>query len=147
MSEKKRTDTLSNGVKLGGELFIVPGTSLILEGKFKSGILHAGAGVLGVALLGLPAGLAVAANSFSLSLTGRGLIDNLTSPKKDPRDTSLTQKVKQDALNGLSLEEIKEDILEDVEDIYLETTATCANDLDAATPTGAISPDVNKTPN
>src|SRR5213075_382483 len=59
---------LVNGVKVLGEVAVVPGASLIVDGQVKSGIFHAAGGLLGLAILGPVLGpltwLAVGADSY-----------------------------------------------------------------------------------
>lgn len=123
MAAKKKA-ILTHSLKLVGETMVLPGSSLLIDGKVKKGALHAGVGLLAGALLGGPAILLVAANSFSLSLTGKSLPSNLNLfESKDQRAINLKERVKKDSAAGLTLEEIREDILEDVEDLYLEAKA------------------------
>jgi hypothetical protein len=66
--------TLNNGVKLLGEVFITPGTSLILEGQVGAGLLHTALGVAATAFLGPIGPLArilIAANSYTQSISDR----------------------------------------------------------------------------
>ncbi len=126
MSEKK-DDLLTNGLKLAGEVFLLPGASLLADGKVKSGLLHAGAGIAARAVLGGPFFLVAAANSFSMSLTGENLISHLRGTK-DPRNTKLEDRVKQDAAEGMELHEIQESVSEDVEDLYLEAQSVSNDD-------------------
>ncbi len=123
MSDKKKNITMK-GLKLLGETLLLPGSSLLIDGKVKKGALHAGAGILAGALFGGPAVILVAANSLSLSLTGKSLPSKLNLlESKDPRTIDLEERVNKDSDAGLSLEEIREDVLEDVEDLYHEATA------------------------
>lgn len=69
---------VENGVKLVGESFL-PGTSLMMDGNIKGGLAHAALGLLAKAALGPVAWFAVAADSYSRSVTGKGLIDHLSS--------------------------------------------------------------------
>jgi hypothetical protein len=69
---------VENGVKLVGERFL-PGTSLMVDGDIKGGLTHAALGVVALAALGPLGWFAVAANSYSKSVTGKGLIDHLSS--------------------------------------------------------------------
>jgi hypothetical protein len=69
---------VENGVKLVGERFL-PGTSLMVDGDIKGGLAHAALGVVALATLGPLGWFAVAANSYSKSVTGKGLIDHLSS--------------------------------------------------------------------
>jgi hypothetical protein len=64
---------LSRGAKLAGET-VLPGASLLLDGQVVSGGLHLVTGLLAKAVLG-PLGLIlVAADSYSRSVTGKGLV-------------------------------------------------------------------------
>jgi hypothetical protein len=69
---------VENGVKLVGET-LLPGTSLMIDGNIKDGLAHAALGLLARAALGPVAWFAIAADSYSRSVTGKGLIDNLSS--------------------------------------------------------------------
>jgi Family of unknown function (DUF6072) len=64
---------LENVVKLIGEVAILPGTSEFLEGHIASGTAHAALGFAAKALLGVPGALLVAADSYSSSVTGKYL--------------------------------------------------------------------------
>ena len=70
---------VSNGVKLLGEAFITPGSSLILDGRVGAGLVHGAIGLGATALLGPVAGplvrLFVMANSYSKSVTERNLLE------------------------------------------------------------------------
>jgi hypothetical protein len=62
-----------NGVKIAGEALVVPGASLLLDGNVKAGATHIVGAVVARALLG-PLGWAyVAADSFSVSVSGKHL--------------------------------------------------------------------------
>ena len=69
---------VENGVKLGGER-ILPGSSLMMDGDIKGGLAHAAVGLLARAAFGPVAWFAVAADSYSRSVTGKGLIGHLAS--------------------------------------------------------------------
>jgi len=69
---------VENGVKLVGES-LLPGSSLMMDGDIKNGLAHAALGLLARAALGPVAWFAVAADSYSRSVTGKGLIDHLAS--------------------------------------------------------------------
>ncbi len=77
---------LVNGVKVLGEVGIVPGTSLIVDGEVKSGIVHAAGGLLGLAVLGPVLGplawLAVGADSYSRSVSGKSIVDQFSKKSK-----------------------------------------------------------------
>jgi Family of unknown function (DUF6072) len=62
-----------NAVKLLSEVVIMPGTSEFLEGHITSGVGHAALGFAARALLGVPGLLLVAADSYSSSVTGKYL--------------------------------------------------------------------------
>lgn len=62
---------LMHGVKAVGEAFVIPGSSLILDGNLKSGALHALGGIVARSFIGPLGWAVVAANSFSQSVTGR----------------------------------------------------------------------------
>ncbi len=119
LKDKKSKELLENGVKLTGEVLLSPGVSLFLDGRIKPGVIHAGAGILAKVALGAPGLLLVAANSYSVSRTGRSLLSNLLGPG-DPKDMLLKKKVTEDIDAGLTLEEINAGIKEDIEDIYEE---------------------------
>ncbi len=75
---------LVNGAKVLGEVAIVPGASLIVDGEVKSGIVHAAGGLLGLAVLGPVLGpltwLAVGADSYSRSVTGKNIVNQFRKP-------------------------------------------------------------------
>lgn len=70
---------LVNGVKVLGEVAVVPGASLIVDGDVKSGIVHAAGALLGIAVLGPVLGplawLTVGADSYSRSVSGKNLVE------------------------------------------------------------------------
>ena len=68
---------VENGVKLVGETFL-PGTSLMIDGDIKNGLAHAALGLLARVALGPVGFFAVAADSYSRSVTGKGLLDHLS---------------------------------------------------------------------
>jgi hypothetical protein len=76
---------LVNGVKVLGEVAVVPGASLIVDGEVKSGIVHAAGGLLGLAVLGPVLGpltwLAMGADSYSRSVAGKTIVDQFKKPK------------------------------------------------------------------
>jgi len=148
--QKHNEQMLKNGVKLVGEM-LLPGTSLLLDEKIRPGMAHAAIGILARVVLGVPGLLLVAANSYTQSTTGTSLIDHLRqrsskAPRdvsladkvaadveslisrlrqrssKDPRDVSLADKVAADVAGGLTYDEIRAGIVEDIEDLYHEAT-------------------------
>lgn len=66
-----------NAVKIVGEVGVVPGTSLLLDGKIVPGLAHVVAGLAARAAFGIPGLIAVAANSYAKSVTGRHLHQQL----------------------------------------------------------------------
>ncbi len=78
----KSNNPLHAAGKLVGELVLTPGTSLLLDGQIKSGVGHVVVGVLARALLGAPGMLLVVANSYASSLTGKSLLENMSSNSK-----------------------------------------------------------------
>jgi hypothetical protein len=64
---------LGRTLKLAGEA-VVPGASLLLEGKVGAGATHMLLGAVATMVLGPLGRLLVAANSFSTSVSGRGLL-------------------------------------------------------------------------
>lgn len=71
--QHSKSNTTDNAVKLLGEV-LVPGASLMMDGKILSGGLHTIIGAWAKMALG-PAGLAVViANSYAKSTTGKNLL-------------------------------------------------------------------------
>jgi hypothetical protein len=70
MNEDLRT--LTNGVKIVGEA-ILPGTSLLMDGKLADGAVHAVVGIGARLALGPIGALVVAADSFSKSVNDKNL--------------------------------------------------------------------------
>lgn len=112
---ENQNEILRNGVKVLGEAVVLPGTSLLLDGKIKSGALHVGGGILAKLVFGLPGLALVAANSYSQSVTGQSLLQNLLQHKVP--ESSLSKIVEQDLAAGKSPDEIKAGLAEDVDDI------------------------------
>ena len=69
-------ELLTHATKLGGEA-LVPGFSLFLDSRVQPGALHFVAGFAARSILGVPGWLLVGVNSFSLSATGRSLLQHL----------------------------------------------------------------------
>ncbi|MDN3986529.1 DUF6072 family protein [Zwartia vadi] len=75
------TNVLANGAKLIGET-VLPGASLLLDGKFVNGAVHTVAG-LGARLALGPIGVAlICADSFSKSVTDKNLWDHASEAFK-----------------------------------------------------------------
>lgn len=76
-------NTTDNAVKLLGET-LIPGASLMMDGKIVAGAVHTILGTLAKAALG-PAGLAlVIANSYAQSSTGKNLLKQFRSAAPSP---------------------------------------------------------------
>jgi hypothetical protein len=71
-SQYKPTEMVTNGVKLVGES-VLPGASLLLDGKVPSGLVHALVGFGARAAFGPIGLLVVAADSYSKSVTNKHL--------------------------------------------------------------------------
>jgi hypothetical protein len=117
--DDKKQQIVNNVLKFAGETLVLPGTSQLADRKWKSGVLHVAGSVLARTIIGGPAALVVAANSFSLSMTGKNLPSALFGAK-DPRTVNLEERVNQELNEGLALEEIQEGVIEDLDDIYQE---------------------------
>jgi hypothetical protein len=75
------SNILANGAKLIGEA-VLPGASLLLDGKFVNGAVHSVAGLGARAALG-PLGVAlICADSFSKSVTDKFLWDHMSDAYK-----------------------------------------------------------------
>jgi hypothetical protein len=74
-----QSKAVNNAIKLAGEA-LLPGASLLMEGQVAKGGAHVLAGFLAKALLG-PIGLvAVIANSYSHSTTGKNVLKHFSKP-------------------------------------------------------------------
>jgi hypothetical protein len=78
MAEAPAT-VLTNALKFAGETMVLPGSSLIWEGRLGSGVLHTVAAVVAGGLLGPIGTMLVIANSFSKSVNDQHLWE-LASP-------------------------------------------------------------------
>jgi|GEM_PF-2494178 len=67
---------LARGLKLAGET-IVPGASLLLDGEVASGVGHLIVGTLARMAFGPLGLLAVAADSYSKSVSGKSLLEQI----------------------------------------------------------------------
>jgi hypothetical protein len=83
---------IENTVKLLSEVWVTPGTSELLEGHISSGAVHVVLGIAARSWLGVPGMLLVAANSYSSSVTGKYLheqvIDSVQSLTRRGRVTA-----------------------------------------------------------
>jgi hypothetical protein len=69
----------------------LPGASLLIEGNIKSGTLHVVSGLVARALFGPIGWIAVAADSFSLSVTGKHLYQQFVNVDVDVSKAQPTQ--------------------------------------------------------
>lgn len=75
------SDILANGAKLVGET-ILPGASLLLDGKFINGAAHSLLGLGARAALGPVGVVLICADSFSKSVTDKFLWDHMSDAYK-----------------------------------------------------------------
>ncbi len=85
MAETEATP-LTNGVKAVADSMILPGSSLLMDGDIKNGAIHAAGGILARAVVGPVGWVAIAANSFSNSVTGKHLHEHFLKPKTSPEN-------------------------------------------------------------
>lgn len=115
-------ETVKTTLKLAGESFVLPGSSLLIEGKLGKGALHLGASVLGFCAFGLPAAVLVGASSFYQSMKATPAAAGAPDVANKYR-AGLAGTVRDGVAEGLTLEEIKAGVGEDVEDAYFEASA------------------------
>src|SRR5436305_6616752 len=72
---------LARGLKLAGETFI-PGASLLLDGEVASGVGHLVVGTLARLAFGPLGLLVVAADSYSKSVSGKSLLEQIRGTAK-----------------------------------------------------------------
>jgi hypothetical protein len=72
---------LMNGVLAIADFGLLPGASQLVEGQVKSGVLHAVTGLLAGAVFGPLGWLAVGADSYAKTLTGKSLLENFKDDK------------------------------------------------------------------
>jgi hypothetical protein len=75
-------EVLSRSLKIAGETWVAPGSSLILDGDIVRGGAHLLGGLVAKWAFGPVGWLLVAANSYSSSVTGENLVDHLTKKKE-----------------------------------------------------------------
>ena len=73
---------IGRGIKILGET-VVPGASLVLDGKILPGAAHLVGGLVARWAFGPVGWLLVAANSYSKSVTGRSLVEHLESTRPE----------------------------------------------------------------
>ncbi len=79
------TGMLVNGAKALGEIAILPGFSLVVDGDVKSGAIHAAAGLLAGVVLGPLAvigWIAAGVDSYSQSVSGMHFHEHFVTKKK-----------------------------------------------------------------
>lgn len=74
---------LVNGALAIADVGVLPGASQLVDGQVKSGVLHVLAAVVAGSVFGPIGWLAVGANSFSRTITGRSLYSNVIEEKRD----------------------------------------------------------------
>lgn len=80
---------IGRGIKILGET-VVPGASLVLDGKILPGAAHLVGGLVARWAFGPVGWLLVAANSYSKSVTGRSLAEHLGSARPEAAAGSAT---------------------------------------------------------
>lgn len=80
---------IGRGIKILGET-VVPGASLVLDGKILPGAAHLVGGLVARWAFGPVGWLLVAANSYSKSVTGRSLPEHLASTRPETAAGSTT---------------------------------------------------------
>ena len=81
VSEPTGGIVLARGLKLVGET-VAPGASLLLDGEVASGVAHLVVGTLARMAFGPVGVLLVAADSYSKSVSGKSLLEQLQSAVK-----------------------------------------------------------------
>jgi hypothetical protein len=74
-SEMAERSVLENGLKLIGEVAVLPGSGLLLEGQVVNGLLHTGTAYLAGMAIGPIGWILVVADSYAQATTGRPLWD------------------------------------------------------------------------
>ena len=77
--EQVGSHPILNGVKAAGEALVVPGASLILDGNVKSSAVHMLGAVVARALVGPVGWIYFAADSYSVSVSGKNLHEHFIS--------------------------------------------------------------------
>ncbi len=89
ITEAVTQDPLKAGVHIASELLLpLPGGSNLVRGDFKQAIAHAGLGLVARALLGPLGLLLVSANSLSVAMTERPLVESLNTAGDTPQRTT-----------------------------------------------------------
>ena len=74
---QEKPEVLESSVKLAGEAFVAPGSSLILDGDLVAGGAHLVGGMVAKWAFGPVGWFLVAANSYSKSVTGTELVGHV----------------------------------------------------------------------
>ena len=69
-------------LKIAGEVLVAPGSSLLLDGQIVSGAAHIVGGLVARWAFGPIGWLLVAADSYSRSVTGLGMVDYFQSARQ-----------------------------------------------------------------
>ena len=128
-NSKEEVNVLAEGLKIAGDLFLAPGTSLIAQADYKRGLVHVGVGLAAKVAFGVPGVVLTAANSYCTARTGEGLLSKFLSSGPTPvacQESSLRQHVYNKTAQGVDLDVIKETIAEDIEDYYHEAVSNAS---------------------
>jgi len=87
MSEQQNdlNRVVSNGVRLAGDTLLAPGTSLLLDGQVGQGAARVAVGIVARMAVGPVGWLLVAADAYTKSSTGSGLLDRVVAGVKSRR--------------------------------------------------------------
>lgn len=105
MSTDAPKDTVNNAVKAIGEVFLMPGTSQFLDGNLKSGAAHAATAMAARLVLGPIGWVAVGANSFSRSVTGKPLYGHFS--KAEPSRAAAEEAVRRSSGGDIAPEDFE----------------------------------------
>jgi len=83
-------NVISNGAKLVGET-LLPGASLLMDGKFVNGVAHTAIGLGAKMALGPIGLLLVCADSFSKSTTDKFIWDHVSDLVKSRKQAQTTE--------------------------------------------------------
>ncbi|HSK79626.1 MAG TPA: DUF6072 family protein [Thermoanaerobaculia bacterium] len=89
--EPSSSVVIGRGIKILGEA-VVPGASLVLDGKLLPGAAHLVGGLVARWAFGPVGWLLVAANSYSKSVTGRNLTEHVQSTRPEGTTGTATSK-------------------------------------------------------
>lgn len=94
ITEAVTQDPLKAGVQIASEVLLpLPGGSNLIRGDIRQAVAHAGLGLVARALLGPLGVLLVSANSLSVAMTEKPLVESLnTTGETSQRTTRASQK-------------------------------------------------------